>query len=62
MFENISEEILNSFSIRWKIADLERRLGLKRTPKKYHEPLRAEINRLERLYTERRESEQRGRL
>jgi hypothetical protein len=57
MFELISEHMMNAFSIRMKIADFEKKLASKRTPKKYHESLKSEISRLEKLYTERRKSE-----
>ena len=60
MFEMIAEEMLNSFSIAWKISDLRKKLESKRTPKKYIEPLKAEIERLERLYLERKRSEKKS--
>ena len=57
LFELIDEEILNSLAIKYKAQDLKDRLRNKRTPKKFIEPLREEIARLEALYVERKASE-----
>lgn len=50
MFELIPEEILNAFSCRAKRDELQHKLQDRRTPKKYHEPLKREISRLNKLY------------
>ena len=56
MLDFVPDEILNTFSIRVKLADLQRRLDNKRTPKKYVEPIQKEIRRYEKLLIERKKN------